>query len=67
MNQATVTVPFELEKKEINLAELLEKTSIWYENMEDDIFSKMIKEWEMSDTTDTDEVISYLKNEIKWK
>lgn len=67
MNQATVTVPFDLEKKEINLSELLEKTSIWYENMEDSIFSKMIKEGDNSDNLDIEKVISYLKNEIKWK
>ena len=40
MNQATV-VPFKLSKKEIDLTELLEKTSAWYENMEDTIFSKI--------------------------
>ena len=67
MNQATVAVPFELDKKQITLSELLEKTSTWSENMEDSVFSQMIKEWDKSDAIDTNEVISYLKNEIKWK
>ncbi len=62
--KATVNTPFKLSKKEMSMGEYLEEVFQKYEDMEDALLLKLIKEWENSKDISSDEFYKTIDKKI---